>query len=88
MQQAGITPGDYADTEYIISRESGWRVNATNGEGTYGLPQALPGIKIASAGSDWQTNPVTQLRWFKGYCEASYGSIHNAYLFWLGHRAY
>jgi hypothetical protein len=52
----------------IVRRESGWRVNATNPNGgAYGIPQALPGSKMASAGADWRTNPYTQLRWMVGY---------------------
>jgi hypothetical protein len=42
------------------------------GSGAYGLPQALPASKMASAGPDWQTNPRTQLRWMVSYV-AEYG---------------
>lgn len=59
----------------LISRESGWRVTATNARsGAYGLPQALPGSKMASAGADWRTNPFTQIRWMLGYVTAYGGS--------------
>ena len=59
----------------IIERESGGRVHASNaGSGAYGIPQALPGSKMASAGADWATNPVTQIRWMIGYINATYGS--------------
>ena len=51
----------------IIERESGGNVSATNPDGAYGIPQALPGSKMASAGADWQTNPGTQIRWMIGY---------------------
>jgi hypothetical protein len=57
----------------LWSRESGWRVYASNPSGAYGIPQALPGSKMASAGSDWRTNPATQIRWGLGYIAASYG---------------
>jgi len=57
----------------LWSRESGWRVYASNSSGAYGIPQALPGSKMASAGSDWRTNPSTQIRWGLGYIAASYG---------------
>jgi hypothetical protein len=57
----------------LWSRESGWRVYASNPSGAYGIPQALPGSKMASAGSDWRTNPATQIRWGLGYIASSYG---------------
>jgi hypothetical protein len=58
----------------LWSRESGWRVYASNPSGAYGIPQALPGSKMASAGSDWRTNPATQIRWGLGYIASAYGS--------------
>lgn len=59
----------------LWDRESGWRVNADNpSSGAYGIPQSLPGSKMASAGADWQTNPVTQIRWGLTYIQASYGT--------------
>jgi hypothetical protein len=58
----------------LWSHESGWRTNAANPSGAYGIPQALPGSKMAAAGGDWQTNPVTQIRWGLGYIAARYGS--------------
>lgn len=54
--------------------ESGWNVYASNPSGAYGIPQALPGSKMASAGADWQTNPATQIRWGLGYIQSTYGS--------------
>lgn len=60
--------------------ESGWSWSATNqSSGAYGIPQALPGWKMASAGSDWLTNPATQITWGLGYIEDVYGSPCNAY---------
>lgn len=50
----------------------------TGGSGAYGLPQALPGSKMASAGADWRTNPYTQLRWMRGYVNARYGGCAGA----------
>lgn len=44
----------------------------------YGIPQATPGTKMASAGPDWRTNPETQLRWMIGYCRSRYGSVCGA----------
>lgn len=54
--------------------ESGWNVYAENASGAYGIPQALPGSKMASAGSDWQTNPATQIKWGLGYISQIYGT--------------
>jgi hypothetical protein len=59
----------------LWNAESGWNVYASNpGSGAYGIPQALPGSKMASAGSDWQTNATTQIRWGLGYIKSLYGS--------------
>ncbi len=55
--------------------ESGWNPSASNpSSGAYGIPQALPGSKMASAGADWQSNPATQIRWGLGYIRGLYGS--------------
>ncbi len=59
----------------LWKKESGWRVNAYNaGSGAYGIPQALPGSKMATAGADWETNPATQIAWGLGYISGRYGS--------------
>jgi len=61
--------------EKLWDKESGWNERAMNRySGAYGIPQALPGHKMASAGSDWQTNPATQIKWGLGYIAARYGS--------------
>jgi uncharacterized protein YabE (DUF348 family) len=86
MALAGIAPGDYNYVDYIVSHESGWNPAATNSSGTYGLCQALPGSKMASAGADWMTNPVTQLRWCNGYAVGRYGSWAAAYSHWLAYH--
>lgn len=88
MARAGIAPGDYQYVDYIVSHESGWRPNAAPRgiSGPYGLCQANPGTKMSSAGGDWQTNPVTQLRWCAGYAQSRYGSWAAAYNYWLSHR--
>ena len=86
---SGYSEADFTATVYIISHESGWRVNATNASsGAYGLAQALPGSKMASAGADWATNYQTQLKWFWGYCADRYGSIQGAYAFWRANHWY
>lgn len=86
MSAAGIVASDHAYANYIISRESNWRPSAKNASGAYGLCQALPGSKMASAGGDWATNPVTQLRWCSGYARDRYGGWGGAYNFWLSHK--
>lgn len=82
MAAAGISPSDYGYADYIIRHESGWRYNAQGYSTTYGLCQAYPGSKMASAGGDWQTNPITQLRWCSSYT-SRYGSWQAAYNHWL-----
>jgi hypothetical protein len=73
----------------IWTRESGWRYNAQNGEsGAYGIPQALPGSKMASAGPDWQTNVSTQIKWGLGYIQGRYGTPCDAWSFWQAHGWY
>lgn len=74
----------------IIKRESNWNPTIWNsqGSGAYGLPQALPGNKMASAGSDWKTNPYTQLKWMYSYMVGRYGSIGGAVSFWNANRWY
>jgi len=69
--------------------ESGWRVSAENSSsGAYGIPQALPGSKMASAGADWQTSAVTQIKWGLGYIAERYGSPCGAWGFKQGHGWY
>jgi uncharacterized protein YabE (DUF348 family) len=99
MALAGISPGDYNYVDYIVSHESGWCPTKAQGEhycpavpdnqytsAGYGLCQATPGTKMASAGADWGTNPVTQLRWCSGYATGHYGSWAAAYNFWISHH--
>ena len=51
-----------------------WTLIQNPASAAYGIPQANPGDKMASAGSDWKTNPATQIRWGLGYIKAEYGS--------------
>lgn len=98
MALAGIAPAEYQYADYIISNESGWCPTKWQGEyggcpvyhgaptssGVgYGLCQATPGYKMASAGADWATSPVTQLKWCTGYARSRYGSWQGAYNHWL-----
>jgi resuscitation-promoting factor RpfB len=70
------------------TRESNWIYNAENASGAYGIPQALPGSKMASAGPDWQTDPTTQIKWGLGYIQGRYGSPCAAWAFWQANGWY
>ncbi|MGX1130373.1 hypothetical protein RKD49_002563 [Streptomyces glaucescens] len=73
----------------IVEHESGWDVDATNpSSGAYGLVQALPGNKMAAAGSDWQTNAKTQIKWGLDYMKSRYGSPVGAWNFWQANGWY
>lgn len=89
LAEAGFNSSDFGYITYIVNHESGWNPKATNpSSGAYGLPQSLPGNKMAAAGSDWRTNPITQLRWMKSYVNERYGGAKQAYNFWLQNHAY
>ena len=79
----------YAAFSNIVSHESGWNVTATNSSsGAYGLVQALPGSKMASAGADWKTNAKTQIKWGLDYMKSRYGSPAGAWSFWQANGWY
>ena len=70
-----VSEAQFPCLDRLWTRESNWRHTATNpSSGAYGIPQALPGGKMASAGPDWRTNPLTQVRWGLSYIEGRYGS--------------
>ena len=78
----GYGESDFDCFNNIIIRESMWKVTATNpSSGAYGIPQALPGSKMAKVASDWRTNPATQIIWAVGYMEDRYGSPCAAWSF-------
>ncbi len=96
MAFAGISSNDYQYADYIISHESGWCPTKAQGEyycpaipndpytpNGYGLCQATPGYKMETAGSDWETNPITQLKWCNQYAQSRYGGWYNAYIHWI-----
>lgn len=71
----GWGEGEFNCLVSLWNKESGWRVNASNASsGAYGIPQALPGSKMASVGADWQTNAATQITWGLGYISGRYGT--------------
>jgi hypothetical protein len=75
MLKAGFGIDQFPCLNKLWNKESNWRDTASNpSSGAYGIPQALPGSKMKSAGSDWRTNPATQIKWGLGYIEGRYGS--------------
>ena len=75
LAEFGFSESQFGCLDSLWERESHWNVYADNpNSSAYGIPQALPGSKMASAGPDWATNPVTQIRWGLGYIEDRYGS--------------
>ncbi|MBQ3306513.1 G5 domain-containing protein [Candidatus Saccharibacteria bacterium] len=87
-RQAGVSEADLYNALTLIYHESGCRVNAANPSGAYGIPQALPGSKMAEFGDDWQTNPITQIKWMAKYVTGRYGGWQQAMAFWWGHHWY
>jgi hypothetical protein len=76
----GWSQGEFDCLVALWNRESHWNVYAHNPRsGAYGIPQALPGSKMASAGADWATNPATQITWGLGYIAGRYGTPCNAW---------
>jgi hypothetical protein len=74
VRARGWGDDQFSCLQALWNRESGWRVNAYNASsGAYGIPQSLPGSKMASAGPDWETNPATQITWGLGYISGRYG---------------
>lgn len=89
LPEFGFGPEQFSCLDSIWSQESGWRWNADNPTSSaYGIPQALPGSKMASAGPDWETNPATQIRWGLGYIQGRYGSPCSAWGFKQSHGWY
>lgn len=79
IAQGMVAARGWADSEFqclvsLWNRESGWNPYAQNPSGAYGIPQALPGSKMASVGADWATNPATQITWGLGYISGRYGT--------------
>jgi hypothetical protein len=73
--ERGFSLREFACLNKLWARESGWNHRASNdSSGAYGIPQALPGRKMASAGDDWRNNPATQIKWGLGYIKGRYGT--------------
>ena len=89
MPQFGMSSSEFGCLDNIWSQESGWNVHAANPTSSaYGIPQALPGSKMASAGPNWEDNAETQIRWGLGYIRDRYGSACSAWSFKSGHGWY
>jgi hypothetical protein len=89
MAKEIVGSGQYMCFSNIVSHESGWRYTAENASsGAYGLVQALPGSKMSSVGSDWRTNPATQIKWGLNYMNSRYGSPCDAWQFWQVNHFY
>ncbi len=80
LSSFGWDDDQFGCLDSLWTRESNWNVHADNPHSSaYGIPQALPGSKMSSAGADWATNPVTQIKWGLGYIEDRYGSPCSAW---------
>ena len=89
LARYGWDQSQFSCLDSIYNSESGWNPHAANPTSSaYGIPQALPGSKMATAGSDWQNNPVTQIKWGLGYIKGTYGSPCGALSFREGHGWY
>lgn len=83
MIAAGFSENQWGALKTLWQGESGWNERAKNpSSGAYGIPQALPASKMKSAGSDWQTNAATQIKWGLGYIKSVYGTPSNALSKW------
>lgn len=89
MPLYGMATSQFGCVDNIWSQESRWNVHADNPySSAYGIPQALPGSKMSSAGPDWQNNAETQIRWGLGYIKNRYGSACAAWSFKQSHGWY
>ncbi len=104
MALAGISASDYTYVDYIVSHESGWcptkwqgqygscpaftQLYSNSAEIGYGLCQSTPPDKMASFGADWQTDPITQLKWCNSYAVGRYGNWYNAYIHWTNNGSW
>jgi hypothetical protein len=83
MEAMGWSSAQWPALQKLWNGESGWRTTAENASsGAYGIPQALPASKLASSGSDWRTNPATQIDWGLRYIKSRYGSPSAAFAQW------
>ncbi|MEU3526926.1 transglycosylase SLT domain-containing protein [Streptomyces sp. NPDC038707] len=89
MARQMVAGGQFQCFSNIVNHESSWNYQAVNASsGAYGLFQALPAGKYASAGADWRTNPATQIKWGLNYMNERYGSPCQAWTFWQANHWY
>ena len=89
MARQMVPAGQFQCFSNIVDHESDWNYQAVNpSSGAYGMFQALPGTKMESAGSDWRTNPATQIVWGIEYMKDRYGSPCSAWGFKSSHGWY
>ncbi|NEB07689.1 transglycosylase SLT domain-containing protein [Streptomyces coelicoflavus] len=89
MARQMVPSGQFQCFSNIVNHESSWNYQAVNpSSGAYGLFQALPAGKYASAGADWRTNPATQIKWGLSYMDNRYGSPCEAWTFWQANHWY
>ena len=84
----GWSAAQFTCLDSLWTNESGWQIHAQNSSGAYGIPQALPGTRMSTAGSNWRNSAETQIRWGLDYIDARYGSPCGAYQHWRSHRWY
>lgn len=89
VAERGWSSEQFSCLDKLWTKESGWNYRATNpSSGAYGIPQSLPGSKMASAGSDWRTNAATQIEWGLDYIADRYGTPCNAWSHSVAHNWY
>jgi hypothetical protein len=89
LLDAGYALDQMPCLDKLWTKESGWNPLSRNAStGAYGIPQALPGDKMAAYGDDWRTNPVPQIKWGLSYIKGRYGTPCGAWSFWLAHNWY
>jgi hypothetical protein len=74
VSRRGWSSGEFTCLVNLWNRESGWNTHAYNPSGAYGIPQSLPGSKMAAFGADWQNDYRVQIQWGLAYISGSYGS--------------
>jgi hypothetical protein len=89
LLEDGFSLDQMSCLDSLWTHESGWNHRAQNpSSGAYGIPQALPGDKMAAYGDDWRTNPATQIRWGLDYLDNRYGTPCSAWQFWQANNWY
>jgi hypothetical protein len=87
--QAGLNQQQWVCLDQLWQQESKFQTDARNRRsGAFGIPQALPASRMASAGADWRTNPATQVKWGLSYIRVRYGTACNAWAHWKRARWY